>query len=71
MLLALHCILRLKANCGAFPTSIGKAWQIRSTIYKFMWIFFYSLRFAYWRSTNRSANSISAVLPDRKRKRVE
>jgi hypothetical protein len=33
---------------GTFAAPIGKAGQIRSANKKFPWIFFYSLRFAYW-----------------------
>jgi hypothetical protein len=38
---------------------IGKAGQIRSTNKKFLRVFLFLLRFSYWRSRNRRANSIS------------
>jgi hypothetical protein len=38
----------------------GEARRIRSAKYEVLWIFFYSLRFAYWRGKNRSTNSIGA-----------
>jgi hypothetical protein len=59
--LALRYTLRLKAKQGAFTAPIGKAERICSANYKFSQIFFYSLGYAYWRSTNRSTNSIGAA----------
>ncbi len=47
VLLALCRSLRLKAKQGVFATPIGEARRICSANKKFLWIFFYALRFAY------------------------
>jgi hypothetical protein len=59
--LAQRCALRLKAKRCALAEPLGEAGRFRSANMKIFADFSYSPGFAYWRSTNYSANSIGAA----------